>query len=248
MNAAGQILNGTFWATWQLASPKGQLKVLSFLRGEGESPGGTAGRLFPGVLSRGARRKPGLSGWALDAAGTQTPPRSAVTRRREGLLRLQPWFRGGSAVRGGTHSPSGRRRWALGPGPATPQSAADGAVCAGHAPSGTVPRPLRGCSVQQPPGKPGPGTGRMREQHGGVRVCIYLQHGARVGACGRVWVRVGVRVGTCVCVHAWARVGVCVGVPERVWARFLSRPPQFCGRRGSCALDITVLWINVSAD
>lgn len=210
---AGQILNGTFWATWQLASPKGQLKVLSFLRGEGESPGGTAGRLFPGASSRGARCKPGLSGWALDAPGTQTPPCSAVTRRREGLLRLQPWFCGGSAVRGGTHSPSGRRRWALGPGTATPQSAADGAVCAGHAPSGTAPRPLWGRSVQQPPGKPGPSTGHMREQHGGVRVCIYLQHGARVGACGCVWARVWVHVGPCGCVWVcvWACMRVCVG-------------------------------------
>lgn len=167
---------------WQLASRMGQLKVLSFLGGDGESPGGTPRRLCPGASSRGARCKPGFSGWALDAVGAQTPPCPAVTRRREGSLRLQPLCHGGSAVRGGTHGPFEGGRRALVPAQPGRSLQSDRAVCAGHPPSGTAPCPLTGHSVQQPPGKPGPSTGCVRGQTARQRVCVYLF--AAQGVCG----------------------------------------------------------------
>lgn len=162
----------------------GQLKVLLFLGGDGESPGGTPRRLCPGASPRGARCKPGFSGWALDAVGAQTPPCPAVTRRREGLLRLQPLCRGGSAVRGGTHGPFEGGRRALVPAqPGRSLLLTELCVLDTHL-QGQPPVLSLGTPCSSPQGNLALAQGALGDrQHGSVCVCIYLQHRVCVGAC-----------------------------------------------------------------
>lgn len=164
---------------WQLASRMGQLKVLSFLGGDGESPGGTPRRLCPGASSRGARCKPGFSGWALDAVGAQTPPCPAVTRRREGSLRLQPLCHGGSAVRGGTHGPFEGGPWSR-HSQAAVCSLTELCVLDTHL-QGQPPVLSLGTPCSSPQGNLALAQGALGDrQHGSV--CVYLF--AAQGVCG----------------------------------------------------------------
>lgn len=142
-------------------------------------PRRTPRRLCPGASPRGARCKPGFSGWALDAVGAQTPPCPAVTRRREGLLRLQPLCRGGSAVRGGTHGPfEGGRRALV---PAQPgRSLTELCMLDTHL-QGQPPVLSLGAPCSSPQGNLALAQGALGDrQHGSV--CVYLF--AAQGVCG----------------------------------------------------------------